>query len=50
MYFAQKVAGAGYADFTTIVKAAVTTLGNLAENGTEGKEYNVNDKMVVAKK
>lgn len=51
MYFAQKVAGAGYADFTTIVKAAeVTTLANLAENGTEGKEYTVNDEMVVAKK
>ena len=51
MYFAQKVAGAGYADFTTIVKAAeVTTLANLAVNGTEGKEYTVNDKMVVAKK
>ena len=51
MYFAQKVAGAGYADFTTIVKAAeVTTLANLAVKGTEGKEYTVNDKMVVAKK
>ena len=51
MYFAQKVAGAGYADFTTIVKAAeVTTLANLAVNGTEGKEYTVNDEMVVAKK
>ena len=51
LYFAQKVAGAGYADFTTIVKAAeVTTLANLAVNGTEGKEYTVNDKMVVAKK
>lgn len=51
VYFAQKVAGAGYADFTTIVKAAeVTTLANLAVNGTEGKEYTVNDKMVVAKK
>lgn len=51
MYFAQKVAGAGYADFTTIVKAAeVTTLANLAVNGTEGKEYTVNNKMVVAKK
>ena len=51
VYFAQKVAGAGYADFTTIVKAAeVTTLANLAVNGTEGKEYTVNDEMVVAKK
>lgn len=51
LYFAQKVAGAGYADFTTIVKAAeVTTLANLAVNGTEGKEYTVNDEMVVAKK
>ena len=51
MYFAQKVSGAGYADFTTIVKAAeVTTLANLAVNGTEGKEYTVNDEMVVAKK
>lgn len=51
VYFAQKVAGAGYADFTTIVKAAeVTTLANLAVKGTEGKEYTVNDKMVVAKK
>ena len=51
VYFAQKVAGAGYADFTTIVKTAeVTTLANLAVNGTEGKEYTVNDKMVVAKK
>lgn len=51
MYFAQKVAGAGYADFTTIVKAAeVTTLANLVVNGTEGKEYTVNDEMVVAKK
>ena len=51
MYFAQKVAGAGYADFTTIVKAAeVTTLANLAVKGTEGKEYTVNDEMVVAKK
>lgn len=51
MYLAQKVAGAGYADFTTIVKAAeVTTLANLAVNGTEGKEYTVNNEMVVAKK
>ena len=51
MYFAQKVAGAGYADFTTIVKAAeVTTLANLAVNGTEGAAYQVNDVMVVAKK
>lgn len=51
VYFAQKVAGAGYADFTTIVKAAeVTTLANLAVNGTEGKEYTVNNEMVVAKK
>lgn len=50
MYFAQKVAGAGYADFTTIVKAAVTTLANLAENGAEGAAYQVNDEMVVAKK
>ena len=51
LYFAQKVAGAGYADFTTIVKAAeVTTLANLAENGAEGTAYQVNDEMVVAKK
>lgn len=51
MYFAQKVAGAGYADFTTIVKAAeVTTLANLAVNGAEGSVYQVNDVMVVAKK
>lgn len=51
MYFAQKVSGAGYADFTTIVKAAeVTTLANLAVNGAEGTAYQVNDEMVVAKK
>lgn len=51
MYFAQKVAGAGYADFTTIVKAAeVTTLAKLAVNGAEGAAYQVNDEMVVAKK
>ena len=51
VYFAQKVSGAGYADFTTIVKAAeVTTLANLAENGAEGAAYQVNDEMVVAKK
>lgn len=51
VYFAQKVAGAGYADFTTIVKTAeVTTLANLAVNGTEGTAYQVNDEMVVAKK
>lgn len=51
VYFAQKVAGAGYADFTTIVKAAeVTTLANLAENGAEGAAYQVNDEMLVAKK
>lgn len=51
VYFAQKVAGAGYADFTTIVKVAeVTTLANLAVNGTEGTAYQVNDEMVVAKK
>lgn len=51
MYFAQKVAGAGYADFTTIVKTAeVTTLANLAVNGAEGAAYQVNDEMVVAKK
>ena len=51
LYFAQKVGGAGYADFTTIVKAAeVTTLANLAENGAEGAAYQVNDEMVVAKK
>lgn len=51
VYFAQKVSGADYADFTTIVKAAeVTTLANLAKNGAEGTAYQVNDKMVVAKK
>ena len=51
VYFAQKVAGTGYADFTTIVKAAeVTTLANLAVNGAEGAAYQVNDEMVVAKK
>ena len=51
VYFAQKVAGAGYADFTTIVKTAeVTTLANLAVNGAEGTAYQVNDVMVVAKK
>ena len=51
LYFAQKVAGAGYADFTTIVKVAeVTTLANLAVNGAEGTAYQVNDEMVVAKK
>ena len=51
MYFAQKVAGAGYADFTTIVKVAeVITLANLAVNGAEGAAYQVNDVMVVAKK
>ena len=51
VYFAQKVAGAGYADFTTIVKVAeVTTLANLAVNGAEGASYQVNDEMVVAKK
>lgn len=51
LYFAQKVAGAGYADFTTIVKAAeVTTLANLAVNGAEGTAYQVKDVMVVAKK
>lgn len=51
LYFAQKVSSAGYADFTTIVKAAeVTTLANLAVNGAEGTAYQVNDEMVVAKK
>lgn len=51
VYFAQKVAGAGYADFTTIVKAAeVITLANLAVNGAEGTAYQVKDEMVVAKK
>lgn len=51
VYFAQKVAGAGYTDFTTIVKTAeVTTLANLAVNGAEGTAYQVNDEMVVAKK
>ena len=51
MYFAQKVSGTGYADFTTIVKTAeVTTLANLAVNGAEGAAYQVNDEMVVAKK
>ncbi len=51
VYFAQKVAGAGYTDFTTIVKVAeVTTLANLAVNGAEGTAYQVNDEMVVAKK
>lgn len=51
VYFAQKVAGAGYADFTTIVETAeVTTLANLAVNGAEGTAYQVNDEMVVAKK
>ena len=51
LYFAQKVAGAGNADFTTIVKTAeVTTLANLAVNGAEGAAYQVNDVMVVAKK
>lgn len=51
LYFAQKVSSAGYADFTTIVKAAeVTTLANLAVNGAEGTAYQVNDVIVVAKK
>ncbi len=51
MYLAQKVSGTGYADFTTIVKAAeVTTLANLAVNGAEGAAYQVNDELVVAKK
>lgn len=51
MYLAQKVSGAGFADFTTIVKTAeVTTLANLAVNGAEGAAYQVNDVMVVAKK
>ena len=51
VYFAQKVSGAGYADFTTIVKAAeVITLANLAVNGAEGTAYQVKDEMVVAKK
>ena len=51
VYFAQKVSGAGYTDFTTIVKTAeVTTLANLAVNGAEGAAYQVNDEMVVAKK
>lgn len=51
VYFAQKVSGAGYADFTTIVKVAeVTTLANLAVNGAEGTAYQVDDEMVVAKK
>lgn len=51
VYFVQKVGGAGYADFTTIVKAAeVTTLAKLAVNGAEGAAYQVNDVMVVAKK
>lgn len=51
LYLAQKVAGAGYADFTTIVKAAeVTTLAELAVNGAEGTAYQVKDEMVVAKK
>ena len=51
VYFAQKVSGAGYTDFTTIVKVAeVTTLANLAVNGAEGASYQVNDEMVVAKK
>lgn len=51
LYLAQKVAGAGYADFTTIVKAAeVTTVAKLAVNGAEGAAYQVNDEMVVAKK
>ncbi len=51
VYFAQKVSGAGYTDFTTIVKTAeVTTLANLAVNGAEGTAYQVKDEMVVAKK
>ena len=51
LYLAQKVAGAGYADFTTIVKVAeVTTLANLAVNGAEGAAYQVDDEMVVTKK
>ena len=51
VYLAQKVSGAGYADFTTIVKTAeVTTLANLAVNGAEGTAYQVSDEMVVAKK
>lgn len=51
LYLAQKVSGAGYTDFTTIVKTAeVTTLANLAVNGAEGTAYQVNDEMVVAKK
>lgn len=34
----------------SIILMNASTLANLAVNGTEGKEYTVNDKMVVAKK
>lgn len=34
----------------SIILMNASTLAELAENGTEGKEYTVNDKMVVAKK
>lgn len=41
----------GGKSFTILYEGTSTsTLANLAVNGTEGKEYTVNDKMVVAKK
>lgn len=50
--FSAKIGGTtGGKSFTILYEGTSTsTLANLAVNGTEGKEYTVNDKMVVAKK
>ena len=50
--FSAKIGGTtGGKSFTILYEGTSTsTLAELAENGEEGKEYTVNDKMVVAKK
>ncbi|MCI7668956.1 MAG: bacterial Ig-like domain-containing protein [Bacteroidales bacterium] len=50
--FSAKIGGTtGGKSFTILYEGTPSsTLAELAENGTEGKEYTVNDEMVVAKK
>ena len=49
--FAQKVKGVAYTDFTTLVTPPeVTALADMAMSGAEGAVYQVDDKLVVARK
>ena len=51
LFFAQKVKGVAYTDFTTIVAPPqVTTLADMAMSGAESAVYQVDDELVVARK